>query len=261
MPTVRPALLGALFTVVSLSYGGSIYFTNFGADSVGNLVGQDGWAAFNGSSSFANVENAFTDGTPQAAELGPFDTSSVQTGIYHTDTASGSPLIDLNADIYLFSSSQENQWQFAGLAGPSLAPFIGGIDLVPDNPDLGTTDTIHAITLGYGAIGTFTLNAWHNVDFLFNFSTQTYTVSLDGVVLAANLAFCTDNGPCTTGGTIAEGQFQSFFDVFATLHANAGDDLSAVDNWSLSSVDAPEPATYGLTGLALLTGAFLRRRR
>jgi hypothetical protein len=256
---MRSCLVFLAISSVS-AFGGQIYFTNFGSDTIGNLIGQDGWQAFNGSASFASVENSFTDGTPQSAELGPFTTSSVQTGMYHTDIASGSPLIDLNADIFVFSSTQESEWQFAGLAGPSLAPFIGGVDL---NPTLGgTVDNINAITAGYPIIGSFTLNAWHNVDFLYNFATQTYTVSLDGVVLATNLPFCTDNGPCTTGGNIAEGQFQSFFDVFATVHANAGDDLAAVDNWSLSSVAAvPEPATYALTGLALLAGALTLRRR
>jgi hypothetical protein len=257
---MRSSLL--LLAVASISAsGGSIYSTNFGSDSLGNLIGQDGWAGFNGSSSFATVENTFTDGTPQAAELGPFNSASVQTGIYHTDTASGSPLIDLNANIYIFSSSQENNWQFAATGGPSLSPFIGGVDLVPTNTDLGTTDNIVAIATGFATIGSFSLNAWHNIDFLFNFATQTYTISLDGTALASNLAFCTDNGPCTAGGNIAEGQFQSFFDVFATVHANAGDDLAAVDNWSISSVGVPEPGTYALTGIALLAGAFLLRRR
>ena len=130
-------------------------------------------------------------------------------------------------------------------------------------PDLGTTDTISSITAGFANLGTLNLNTWNNIDFLFNFATQTYTISLNGTALASNLAFCTDNGPCTAGGNIAEGQFQSFFDVFATVHANAGDDLAAVDNWSLSSVavGVPEPATYALTGFALMAGALLLRRR
>jgi hypothetical protein len=251
MSALKLSLFTALFTAASLSYAGSIYSTGFESpDITGALSGQDGWQVFNPGASFDNVENAFVDTGSQAAWIGP--TGSAQTGIYHTDTASGSPLIDLNADIYLFSSSTESQWQFAAL-GAGLAPFIGGVDLVPT---AGPTDNIFAITQGFPTVGTFSLNAWHNLDFLFNFNTQTYNISLDGIVLASNLAFCTDNGPCTTGGTISEGQFLSFFDVFAEINAN---DLGVMDNLSLSAV--PEPATYGLTGLALLTGALLRRRR
>lgn len=239
-----------LFLAASVcACAGSIYTTNFGGDTLGNIDGQDGWALFNGSASFDNVENTLTDGTTQAAWVIP--TGNVQTGMYHTDTASGSPLIDLNADLYIASSSTENEWQFAA-NGAGLAPFIGGIDLAPG----GASDTIFAITAGFPSLGTFTLNTWHNVDFLFNFSAQTYTVTLDGTALASNLPFCTDNGPCTTGGTIAEGPFLSFFDVFATVGSN---DLGALDNLSLS--DVPEPSTYALTGIALLAGALLIRRR
>lgn len=246
---MRCVLVCLAFSSISV-FAGSIYSTNFGSDTLGPIAGQDGWQVFNSGASFDVVENTITNGTAQAAAVVPV--GSVQTGMYHTDTASGSPLIDLNADIYIASSSSENQWQFAAL-GSGLAPFIGGIDLVPT---AGPTDNILAITAGFANIGSFSLNTWHNVDFLFNFTTQTYTITLDGTVLLANAAFCTDNGPCTTGGNIAEGPFLSFFDVFATLNSN---DLGVIDNVSLSSV--PEPATYALTGLALLAGAFLLRRR
>jgi hypothetical protein len=99
------------------------------------------------------------------------------------------------------------------------------------------------------------LNTWHDVDLLFNFAAQTYTISLDGTVLASNLAFCGDSGPCA-GAPVTEGQFLSFFDSFGATGAN---DIGAIDNISLSSV-APEPATFGLAGFALLAGALLLRR-
>jgi hypothetical protein len=219
--------------------------------SIGNISGQDGWSIFNPPGSFDTVQNSVVKSGAQAAFVGTNQTGSGQSGMFHTDTLTGGPLIDLNADLFIFSSSTESGWQFAGTGG-GLAPFIGGFDLTPGGP----SDTISAITAGFPTIGVFTLNTWHNVDFLFNFTTQTYTISLDGSALASNLAFCTDNGPCTTGGTIAEGSFSSFFDVFASITSN---DLGAIDNLSLSSV--PEPATFGLTGIVMLAGALALRRR
>ena len=90
---------------------------------------------------------------------------------------------------------------------------------------------------------------------LFNHSSQTYAVSVDGVVLASNIVFCGDTTVCA-GANLAEGPFTTFFDVFRTATSN---DSGAIDNLSISSV--PEPATYSLTGVALLAGALLLRRR
>jgi hypothetical protein len=239
------------------AFGGGIYTTGFESPTytVSPINGQDGWQVFNPGSSFDSVETGFVKSGTQAASVIPVGPN--QSGIYHTDTLSGSPLIDLNADLYIASSSSENSWQFAGLGG-GLFPFIGGIDIDPSTPG---SDLIFGITNQGGSfpiLGSFSLNAWHNVDLLFNFTNQTYSVSLDGTTLASGLAFCNDNGPCTTPGTITEGSFSSFFDVFAALNTN---DLGAIDNLSLSSVAVPEPATYGFTGVALLAGAFLLRRR
>jgi hypothetical protein len=251
--SARLTILTLAVSMVS-AYGAVITATGFETTdtpsySAGAVGGQNGWSIFNSSASFDNVETATVSTGLQAVEVGAFPTSTVQTGMYHTDTAIGN-LIDLNADVYVFSSSAENEWQFAGTGGTStLTPFIGGFDLFPT---AGPSDTIEAITSGFPVIGSFSLNTWHNVDFLFNFSAQTFTVTLDGTQLASGLAFCGDNGPCT-GSPVAEGTFSSFFDVFATLNSN---DLGAIDNFSLSSVAStvPEPASYLLlvSGLALL---------
>jgi hypothetical protein len=231
----------------------SIFSTGFEPPtySLGNLSGQDGWSIFNPADSFDTVQNVNVKSGTQAAFVGTNQVGTAQTGMFHTDTLSGSPLIDFNADLYIYSSSTESEWQFAGI---NPGQFIGGVDLFPT---VGPTDTIAAITAGFPSIGSLTLNSWNNFDFLYNFSTQTYSIRLNGSLLAANVPFCGDAGPCA-GAPIAEAQFQSFFDVFASITSN---DLGAVDNWSISSVAIPEPATFGLTGIVMLAGALALRRR
>src|SRR5258708_3667133 len=218
----------AVLSISAVSmYGGVVFSTGFEAPtySICSVIGQDGWSGFNPSASFANVETAQVKSGSQAVELGAFPSSTVQTGIFHSDSPAG-PQIELSADIYLFSSSTQNKWQFAGL-GAGLAPFIGGIDVAADN-------TLFMITSGFTVVGTFTRNAWHHVDFLFNMNTQKYSFALDGSTLASGLAFCGDNGPCAGAPVASYGT--SFFDVFATLNSN---DLGAIDNLQLSSIPQP----------------------
>jgi hypothetical protein len=259
MVSRKSGLMALMVVFLSVSaHAGVIYSTGFETTdgfSVGTIAGQNGWSIFNSGSSVDNIEDSFPPPFAGTQAAGVLPSGTLQSGIFRTDTATG-PLIDLNTEIYIASTglSQESDWQFAATGEVSLlTPFIGGINIVPDT---GSVDAIDAITSGGPAIGSFTLNSWHDVDLLFNFTTQTYTISLDGTVLASNLAFCGDNSVCA-GEAVTEGAFSSFFDVFATANSN---DLGAIDNLSLSSV-APEPATYGLTGIALLAGALLRRRR
>jgi hypothetical protein len=247
-----------------LARGGSIYSTGFEQPTFAPnqaLGNQDSWQEWNGSASAAVVgccspSSEIYAGQQSVTVVAEATNANTQTGIYHQDTASGSPLIDLNAELEIVSTETENTWQFAGL-GAGLIPYIGGINIVPTGP---ATDTIYSITAASTAIGTFTRqvgvvnSAWHDVDLLFNFSTQTYNITLDGTLLAANVPFCGGNATCT-GAFVSEATFPSFFDVFADI---GGNDFAYMDNLSVSSV--PEPATYGLTGAALVAGAFLLRR-
>jgi hypothetical protein len=259
-------LLGSFCLLAALSVsarGGVIYSTGFEQPTYAPnqaLGNQDGWQEFNGSASAAVVGccggTGVYAGQQSVLLIAEPSTGNTQTGIYHQDAATGSPMIDLNAEIELVSTETENSWQFAGL-GAALSPFIGGINIVPTGP---AVDTIYSITAGSTAIGTLTrqvgvvVSDWHDVDLLFNFSSQTYNISLDGTLLAANVPFCGSNATCT-GAYVSEGTFSSFFDVFADI---GGNDFAYMDNLSVSAV--PEPATYGLTGAALLAGAFLLRR-
>ena len=141
----------------------------------------------------------------------------------------------LTVDMYLASSSNQSAWQFAGLGGPGLSPFIGGIDI-------SATNAIQLISSGFPVVGTFTRNVWHRLDFLFDFTAQTYSFVFDGSTLSTATPFCRDNGLCTSA-TPALAYGNTIFDVFARLNSN---DLGVIDNLSVSTV--PEPGSFLLVG-------------
>src|SRR5580704_10407988 len=95
--------------------------------TTGRIAGQDGWNVFG--PGISTVENSFAKSGSQAVFVDGGTAS--QSGPYHSDFSTG-PLVDLSADIAIFSSTTQSKWQFAGL-GSGLVPFLGGIDVLPDN--------------------------------------------------------------------------------------------------------------------------------
>ncbi len=232
----------ALSVAVPASQAGTLYSTGFENPpfTLGNLVGQDGWQEFQTTS--VQVENSVVYAGQQAVSVdGSFNG---QSGPYHQDASAG-PVVELSAWLYLASSSNQTSWQFAGLAS-GLFPFIGGI-----NTD-GNTNAIYLITAGFPTVGTFTRDTWHHVDFLFNFTTQTYDFMLDGVQLGTNASFCGSNGACTGGyvGSYGDGLFDSF---------GGGNDIGYIDNFSVGTV--PEPGSLMLLGSGLMGALGLLRRK
>ena len=65
-----------------------------------------------------------------------------------------------------------------------------GIGTVPGGIDILGDGEIEAITAGFPVVGMLTYNVWNNVSFLFDINTQTYSLSLNGVVLGSNVPFC-----------------------------------------------------------------------
>ena len=228
-----------VLTVSALAAPGTLYSTGFENPpfTLGNLAGQDGWQVSSvcGLTGPATglVENTLVQSGSQAVSVD--GSVTCQSGPYHSDSSTG-PLIELSAGIYIASSSSQTQWQFAGL-GPGLAPFIGGVGIL-------ATGQIVAITAGLPTVGTWTYNAWNNLDFLFNFSTQTYAITLNGVPLASGLPFCGDNGPCAGAPVSTYGT--SLFDTFG-----GGNDTGYIDNFAVSgqavaiSSISPTSATAG----------------
>lgn len=225
--------------------------------TTGAIAGQDGWNVFGPGT--PTIENSFAKTGSQAVFVD--GSTATQSGPYHSDSSVG-PLVDLSADIALFTSSSQSEWQFAGI-GAGLVGYLGGIDVLPDN-------SIEALTSGTPVIGTFPRatafdsTAWHHIDLLFDIATQTYNITLDGTTLASNIAFCGDNGGCLGGPVAAYGN--GFFDSFgasSTGARGATNDSGYMDNYQVANVNAtPEPASFAFAalGLSLLAG-FARRRK
>ena len=238
--------LGLLFTLTApAANAGTLYSTGFENPpfTLGPLAGQDGWQVFGGTS--VQVENTVVFAGSQAVSVDGH--ANGQSGPFHQDPTVG-PVVELSAWINLASSSGESAWQFAGL-GSGLAPFIGGLDV-----DAGT-GLIHLITAGFPTAGTLTRDAWHKVDFVFNFTTQQYNFLLDGVQLGTNVAFCGDNGPC--GGAHIGAYGDGLFDTFG-----GGNDTGYLDNFSVGTVTStPEPSSLMLVGSGAVGLAGVLRRK
>jgi len=257
MAMIRLAMTFLAFTS-GAAYASTVYATGFEEPSftTGSIAGQNGWEVFGSAIStvetfnvYAGSQAVFVDGS-----------AAGQSGPYWADpTPDTNSLIQLSAEIYIASSLQESQWQLAATS-PGFGAFIGGIDLVPDMSDPGV-DNIELVSGANPVVGTFDLNQWNLVDLVFNMTTQTYSLSVNGTTLTSDAAFCGSTVGCS-GATIAS-YGDSLFDVFG---GKGGDnDAGFMDNFSLSNVSAvPEPKSPIFlvgAGLALVYAARRTRAR
>jgi hypothetical protein len=226
-----------------------LYATGFEQPSFvpGSIDGQAGWFVFSasGQTSVPVVETTVVKTGAQA--VGVPGSVNGQTGPVFAPNFTN-PVLDLSADIFLASSTSQSAWQFA-TTGANDTGYAGGIDIN------GTS--IAAITSGFPVVGTFTRDAWHHIDVVLDYVSQTFGLDLDGSTLANNLPFCGNNfGPCN-GAPVAELGW-ALFNTFGN-----GNDTGFMDNFSIATVPAavPEPASITLIGIAILgLGATLRRR-
>lgn len=202
----------------------------------GSIAGQDGWSTFG--SGITTVENTFAKSGSQAVFVD--GGAPNQSGAAHANSSTG-PIVDLSADIAIFSATTQSEWQF-GATGPGFAGFIGGIDIFPNN-------NIEAISGTFPVIGVFTkatafnATAWHHIDLQFNMIAQTYNITLDGSLLGSNLPFCGNNsGVCNGAPVTSYGE-----GLFDTIGGVSGNDSGYMDNYQLSAfTTTPEPSSLFL---------------
>ena len=89
-----------------------------------------------------------------------------------------------------------------------------------------------------------------------DYATQTYSVSIDGSVIASGLSFCGNNSLTMCNGAEVTSMGWDLFDTFG-----GGNDLGAMDNFAIASI--PEPSTWAmmLLGFAGLGFAGYRASR
>ena len=200
-----------------------IYFTGFDNPpfTLGPINGQAGWFVFSASCQTSDpvIENTVVQSGLQAVGVDGFVTG--QTGPVWAPNLT-LPVFDMSADIFLGSGSSQSEWQFASTGAGGIG-FAGGIDIHSDN-------SIVAITGNYATVlGTWSRDVWHHVDLLLNYSSQTYSVVLDGTTIGFGLAFCGNNFGTSTGAPVTTMSWD-LFDSFGN-----GNDFGAIDNFSIST--------------------------
>ena len=184
----------------------------------GPIEGQAGWFVFSasGQTSAPVIETTVVKRGKQA--VGVPGSVTAQTGPVFAPNFTD-PVLELSADIFLASSTNESTWQFA-TTGANDTGYAGGINVVD-----GTS--IQAITSGFPIVGTLTRDAWHRVDVILDYRSQTFALKLDGSPLATNLPFCGSNSGCS-GAPVAEFGW-ALFNTFGN-----GSDSGYMDNFSIA---------------------------
>ena len=238
--------VAGFLSFASQSGAAIIYSTSFENPPfhLGQAAGQDGWVNF-GNPANVVIENTLAHTGSQALQISA--TGAVgQTGVQHPESfdtsANPNKIVLVTVDML-----RQSGGTLSGVE--DLAGFDGA------GTDLGvirwTSNDSLLIVSGSGTItvpSALTKNTWNTFGLAFDFSTRTFSASLNGSLVASGLPFSgASSSPVWTGASL-------------TIQV-PGTDNVFFDNYSSSSVSSvPEPISLSLCALGLLTLALYRRK-
>jgi hypothetical protein len=227
--------LAATFMLVafsSVAQAGVIYSTGFEDPPFvfGAISGQDSWSA----TGTAEIETFNTNGGAQAlVMLG--DAAGMRAARDTPVDGTTDPVVLIQTDLSV-ASGFTNTWSLLAMSGASST--LGGFDVLPDG-------SVRLKTAGTPIVGTATLDKWDSFALVFDFSSSTFA-------LFQNLVLLSSGNPFLNPGTdIQAGVFTS---------ETAEDGAALVDNYLVSTPDAtvPEPGGQLLMAAGLSLAGLLR---
>lgn len=197
------------------------------------------FAASNGAdlTNEVRIETAFVRSGAQALQINASSANSVQSGVSGW-LENSAAFVTIQADVLLRASTAQTVWQFAAGDSGASGGFVGGFNIFPDD------GRFQLITGGFPQTGpVIARDVWSHYELDFNLLTQTYTVVVNGSIVAPNVPFLASTS-----------QLRIFqFDTFA-----GGNDSAVVDNYSFAAT--PEPSTFMLlAGGAMVLSSYRGR--
>jgi hypothetical protein len=199
-----------------------LYSTGFESPtySLGPLAGKDSWSVLR-TSAAVNVQSTVVASGSQAVVVDAAIAMD-QTGPHHVAVSSTSDTyVLMEADVRLTRSSDMTAWQFAGLSCDDLneqsCQFIGGFNVLADG-------RLQIITAGFPLTAPLvSRDVWNHYAVLYNFSSQTFDIYINGAVIAAR-------NPLYSARTTF-GRF-----IFDTFDSASGNDKGYIDNVQIATV-------------------------
>lgn len=153
--------------------------------------------------------------------------NSAQRGFF-TVREHSAEIVKIGADVRLASATSQTTWQFGVGDYSAEGGFVGGFNIASDDGRL------QQFTAGFPDTGPIVRrDMWYRFDLVFDLPKQTYSISVDGVVIAPRLAFLAPTSKLRI--------FQ--FDTFAS-----GNDVAYFDNFSFTGSRAAHLRPIRRTG-------------
>lgn len=219
-----------------------LYQTGFESPfTLGNVNGQQGWSYY-GSVSPGVIENTVYYAGTQALEFDDSTTSGENgngielSGDYNSNTDSDQ-IVQVSIEAY-FTGDSEEVWD--ALSAFSSVGFLGQIVVNGPDAEFSTTGIDGSVPI--------TFNTWNLYTLVFNYSTEQVLAYYNSTLIGS--------------GAFASPSSTDLLEVAVGYNNKPGvqTDTSYFDNLDVEDI-APEPASWGLAGAALLGMVWFGRRR